>query len=141
MLTPPVPAGWLRLMVKKNGLVPASPSAALVSLMLANGVPPPPQGAGGVAPLRGAGAALEKSAALWLLSTQPWSARKAARALSSAGAAPAPSKKLAPPNPTRSRISASCSGEHGVLPPLQPSDACEATRATLPEVGRAACRG
>ncbi|MGO1333396.1 hypothetical protein [Cellulosimicrobium funkei] len=32
--TPAAPAGWLRLMVKKNGVSPASPSSALVLPML-----------------------------------------------------------------------------------------------------------
>ena len=84
-------------MVKKNGARPASPSAAAVSPMLARGSPPPAQEAAGLAPLRGAGAARAKSAALWSLSTQPLPARRAALALSRVGAAPGPSKKSALP--------------------------------------------
>jgi hypothetical protein len=43
-----------------------------------------------------------------------------------------PSKKLAPPYPTRSTINASCAGEHAVDPPLQATLVVEFARITLP---------
>ena len=81
---------------------------------------PAVQGLSGDAVLRGAGALAAKSEALLSVSVQPLARRRAAVALVVPAPA-APSKKFAPSQPTRSMISASCAGEQGVEPPLQPS--------------------
>ena len=83
---------------------------------------------------RGLGAPTAKSAALSSVSTVPLPARRRAVVLLPAGAGPAPSKKLAPPYPTRSAIWARASGGQGMEPPLQPSEVGLRTRATLPAV-------
>src|SRR5215471_5380655 len=98
--------------------------------------PPSPgrQGDSGEAVLRGTGVLAVKSPALLLVSVHPPLARWAAVLLESVGAGPLPSKKLAPPYPTRSMMRFVCASEHGVEPPLQPSDKVLFTRATLPAV-------
>jgi hypothetical protein len=55
------------------------------------------QGLGGVAVVRGIGAAAAKSAPFWSVSVQPPAPRVAAVVLLGAGVGPAPSKKLALP--------------------------------------------
>jgi hypothetical protein len=68
-----------------------------VAVGVSVGVCGTPQGLAGDALFRGAGSADEKSAPFWSVSVQPPSARRAAVVLPSAGAAAAPSKKLALP--------------------------------------------
>jgi hypothetical protein len=65
---------------------------------------------------------------------QPPSARKSAVVVLIVGAAPAPSKKLAVPYPTRSTIWASWPAEQGVLEPLQARPVVVFARITLPAV-------
>jgi hypothetical protein len=73
---------------------------------------PPPHGLAGDALLRGAAAAVAKSALLLSVSVQPFAARKSASVVLGAGAVPEPSKKFAAPWPTRSTICASCVALH-----------------------------
>jgi len=61
------------------------------------GVPPQAGGKGTLVLVRGPGVALLKSAALTLVSVQPWAARKPASVLDKVGAAWPPSEQLAVP--------------------------------------------
>ena len=96
--------------------------------------PPLPQALKLLAVLRGAGAPVVKSVPLLPVSVQPLPARKRAVVLVAAGAAAAPSKKLALPKPTRSSICASWAAEQTVEAPLQARPAVVVARMTLPAV-------
>jgi hypothetical protein len=117
-------------------VVPAPPSTTVTSSIVRTGSLLQEMVAENV--FRGAGApgdagdAAEKSAPFWSVSVHPLPSRNAAAVAEIVGAAAAPSKKLALPYPTRSTIDASAAAEHGLDPPLHPSEPLVLTRATLP---------
>ncbi|HEY3262243.1 MAG TPA: hypothetical protein VGJ95_18590 [Pseudonocardiaceae bacterium] len=114
----------------------ASPAPCTCAISWSAGTSQPVGGGGGGTKplLRGLGAPATKSAPLSSVSWAPSDLRSTAVVFDAVGAAAVPSKKFAPPYPTRSLMSASCSGEHGVDPPLQASPAVEVTSTTLPVV-------